>query len=285
MLTGFFSGISGMLYNQQKLDVTSHNLANVRTTGFRSSDMVHSTRKANPYSQLIDAAARKRYIPANGTERLGVFKSFGKSGQLQHTGNPLDLGIVPELKNAFFAVKRAGEPNSPLLFTRNGKLSIGPLDPNHQNSPSVLYAGGHPMIDLNGQPIEIDPSQGQLEIRSDGIIYQGDNEVGEIPLYRFNDSADPTRQKSAELANLRQVGDSLLQVPEQLKDQFFAKRIRVGEAGVTRLVNQGSQEASNVNIFHEMMDMMSATKGASANATAIRRQLEGLTKLFELVRR
>lgn len=285
MLTGFFSGISGMLYNQQQLDVTSHNLANVGTTGFRQSSMIHSTRKENPFSHLVDSAARKRYIGSNGTERLGVFKSFEKTGQLQHTGDPMDLGIVPELKNAFFAVQRSGDLSGQRFFTRNGKLSLGPIDPTNMNSPTVLHAGGHPIVDLNGQPIQIDPSLGPLKVRPDGFIYQGDEEVAELPLYRLNDSADPTSQNSANLSNLRQLGDSLLQVPEHLNDQFHAKQIRVGEAGVTRLVNQGSQEASNVNIFHEMMDMMSATKGASSNMKAISDQIGGLTKLFELVRR
>ena len=284
MLTGFFSGISGMLYNQQKLDVTSHNLANVNTTGFRKSNMVLKTRKENDFTRSLDSAAARRYVSNNGIQRMGVFKNFDKTGELRQTGNSMDLGIVPELKNAFLAVRRPGDNSGKVYFTRNGRLSFGPLDPSNPNSPSVLYASGHVVVDVNNQPIQIDPSAGPLNITEDGNIHQDGNQTGEIPVYRLNATADPRSQQSADLAALRQLGDSLLEIPQGMEDQFYPTEIKVGQGGVNRLMKQGSQEASNVNIFHEMMEMMNSTRGASANMNAIRQQIEGLTKLFELVR-
>lgn len=285
MLTGFFSGISGIVYNEQKLDVTSHNLANVNTTGFRKSSLVMSTREGNPFTKMMDAAARKRYVGAYGTKRMGVFKSFNKTGQLRHTGNSMDLGIVPELSNAFFAVRRPGDTSGDVYFSRNGQLSFGPEDPSNPNSPTVLYASGHIVVDTNNQPIQIDPTLGPLTISADGVISQGDVESGEIPLYRFNDGSDPLSQTGSKLEELQQLGDSLVAIPKGREQYFVPTRLKVGEGGVRRLVAQGSTEASNVEIFHEMMEMMNATRGSSANVTAINKQIDGLSKLFQLVRR
>ncbi|MBB64327.1 MAG: hypothetical protein CMO81_04615 [Waddliaceae bacterium] len=284
MLTGYFTGVSGIYYNEQKLGVTANNLANSDTTGFRKALMLFRTREENEYTRMVDRDVQERNPKTYGIQRTGVYKAFNKTGSLKHTDNPMDLGIVPELKNAFFQVKKADPSDQRVFYSRDGRLSLGPMDPNNPEGPTALYTAGHLLLGDGGQPIQIDPSNGTLRISPDGVIYQNEEVTGEIPLYRFNKSPDPTRQEAANLQMLHQLGNSILQVPPEHNEEFNIRRLEVGKGGITRLMAQGSQEASNVNVMSEMAEMMHTTKAAEANQRALRRQVETLNRLVQLVK-
>ena len=285
MLTGYYTNISGIFYNEQKLAVTGNNIANVDTSGFRKSSLLMRTRESNPFTKTLDRAVAKRNPTEYGIQRSGVYKNYKKPGTLKHTGSNFDVAIDPSHTNAFFSVQKAGDPEKQTFYTRNGTLSIGPQDPKNPDSPSILKIAGHIALDDAGQAIEIDPSQGELRITGEGGIFQGENSIGELPIYRFNKSADPTSQVSANLQTLEQLGDSLYKIPKQWQEEFHPFRVEVGKNGIKRLMTQGSQESSNVNIFSELTEMLNATRGASANQTALRKQLDSLNKLFQLVRK
>jgi flagellar hook protein FlgE len=52
MLRSLFSGISGLRAHQQMMDVTGNNIANVNTTGYKSSQTVFQ----DTLSQMVNAA-------------------------------------------------------------------------------------------------------------------------------------------------------------------------------------------------------------------------------------
>jgi flagellar hook protein FlgE len=58
MLRSLFSGISGLRAHQQMMDVTGNNIANVNTTGYKSSQAVFQ----DTLSQMVNAAG----APQNG---------------------------------------------------------------------------------------------------------------------------------------------------------------------------------------------------------------------------
>ena len=285
MLTGIYSGVSAQHYNGQKLGVISNNLANAETTGFRRSMMIVKSRDENSYSRWIDPEVKKRLPKDHGVQRTGIYKNYNAPGDLQLTKNPFDVAIPTELKNAFFSVKGQGADDKSAYYTRNGTLSLGLLNPADQNSPSVLHIGGHIALDEGKQPIQVDPLNGPIKITSGGILQQDGVDVSEIPIYRLNKKADPNNQASANLQGLEQRGNSLFAVPEGKEKEFNPFRLRVGVNGVHRLVLQGMKEGSNVNLFQELVEMMNVTKSSSANKKAISIQSDGLSKLFQLVRR
>jgi flagellar basal body rod protein FlgG len=283
MLTGFYSGISGMLYNEQRLDVISHNTANVDTPGFRRSLLMLRTREEAQDAGSVHSSVAKRNPSTHGVQRTGVFQDHMRTGTLRQTGNAFDVAIPTEQKNAFFQVQDPTAPGG-VLYTRNGSLSLGPSDPKNPNSPSVLYMSSHMLLDANRQPISVDPNEGPITIAQDGRIMQGELEVGDMAVFRFNKSNDPTQQSDANLQLLEQRGESMLAIPEQYQDQFNPTRLMAGEGGVSRLTLQGMKESSNVNMVEQMVEMMATTKATEANATAIRHHMDSLSKLFELVR-
>jgi flagellar hook protein FlgE len=120
MLRALFSGISGLRAHQQMLDVVSNNIANVNTTGYKSSAAVFET----TFSQLLRAAGAPQAgnggtNPAQvglGVKLAAINTDFGQ-GAAQTTGRNTDLMISGD---GFFLVKRGNET----LYTRAGDFSF-----------------------------------------------------------------------------------------------------------------------------------------------------------------
>jgi len=282
MLLGFYTGASGVLYNEQKLGVIANNLSNVNSTAFNKAYLIFRTRQENPGTKWIDPMVKERLPKTYGIQRQGVFPNF-EPGSIRTTSNPFNLAISSELKNAFFAVRREGQEGK-IYYTRNGTLSFAPEDVSNPNSPTILYLGGHQALNDQGETIQVDPSLGPVNITPDGTINQGGVPINELPIFRMNQAADPKIQQSAPLAAFQQKGDSLYEIPPLLQEQFNPLRIQAGDAGINVLMNQGSLQRSNVNVVNEYMEMLSTNRGAQANLSAMETQSSTLTKLFQMVR-
>jgi flagellar hook protein FlgE len=120
MLRSLYSGISGLRAHQQMMDVTGNNIANVNTTGYKSSQ----TQFEDTLSQTLRAsgaptAGTGGVNPAQvglGVRLAGITTNFTQ-GSAQTTGRSTDLMITGD---GFFAVKAGGEP----LYTRNGSFNF-----------------------------------------------------------------------------------------------------------------------------------------------------------------
>lgn len=282
MLVGFYSGTSGIYYNDQRLQVATNNLANANTTSFIQDLMVLRTREENPKTKWIDPAAKKRMPTIYGVEREAVFKNF-KPGKMQETGDPMDVALTAEVRNAFFPVKRPDPSDQEVYYSRNGNLSLGFL-PGEVGGPTALYMGENLALGPDGEPILIDGLNGPLDISVDGTIRQRGIEVGQLPVFRFNKIPDPTNQAASNLQSLIQLGDSTFKVPPLLKEEFNPFQISLNQVGNRSLIMQGMLESSNVEILDGLFELMNSEKGASANLKSMEKQGETLTKLFQVVR-
>jgi flagellar basal-body rod protein FlgF len=182
MDSGLYAAYTGLMARTQALDTAANNVANAGTSGFRAQrDYFRSV--------LVDG-----YYPNSGTEsQVGnAVDNFGilggnhldlGQGQLQSTGNPLDVAIQG---TGFFAVQTARG----IHYTRDGAF---------QRSPTgVLQTGqGEPVLDKNQQPITI--PTGVVHIAPDGSISvtTGDGTsaiVGQIGTFTFTDSSTLTAE-------------------------------------------------------------------------------------------
>jgi flagellar basal-body rod protein FlgF len=283
MLTGYYTGVSGIYYNQQRLDATTNNLANVDTTGFKRSIFVEKTRAINSNTNLIDPQVLKRLPKFYGLERSGVFKSF-ETGATELTDNPLDLAIGSNLENAFFSVKTPGSNNGEVFYTRNGTLSIGHEDPSNTKSDTVLYMAGHVLLDDSGSSIPLDPSAGSLSVEGNGTLMQGETSLGFLPVFRFDKKNEDSSLESSNLNQLLSLGNSLFQVPKGLEKEFIPTEIEIEEGKIDSIILQGVKEGSNVSVMTEMMTMMDTSKSIEASTRSLQKQMENLTKLFQEVR-
>lgn len=142
MIRGMYAGISGMKSQQTKLDVIGNNLANVSTTGFKSSRVVF---KDMLYQNSANAVGASVNLGGSNAKQVGLGVSIGSidrvmnQGMMQPTGRALDIAMDGE---GFFMVSKGPvahkkgdiEMNQDgtikdakgreIFFTRDGSLSL-----------------------------------------------------------------------------------------------------------------------------------------------------------------
>jgi flagellar hook protein FlgE len=120
MLRSLFTGISGLRTHQQMMDVTANNIANVNTTGFKSSSAIFQ----DTLSQMVTGAGAPQAgnggtNPAQiglGVQLSAVTTNFTQ-GSTQVTGRSTDMMINGD---GFFVVMNKGEQ----MYTRAGAFSF-----------------------------------------------------------------------------------------------------------------------------------------------------------------
>jgi flagellar hook protein FlgE len=120
MLRSLFSGISGLRAHQQMMDVTGNNIANVNTTGYKSSQVVFQ----DTLSQMVNAAGAPQNS-AGGTNpaqvglgvRTASINSNFEQGAAETTGKATDMMIQGD---GFFVVRSGGEA----LYSRAGSFTF-----------------------------------------------------------------------------------------------------------------------------------------------------------------
>lgn len=142
MIRGMYAGISGMKSQQNKLDVIGNNLANVGTTGFKSSRIVF---KDMLYQNSSNAVGPSTNLGGSNAKQVGLGATVGSidrimnQGMMQPTGRPLDLAIDGETffmvskgttahKGTEITLKQGGEIDNAggreVFFTRDGSLTL-----------------------------------------------------------------------------------------------------------------------------------------------------------------
>ncbi|MDX9858164.1 MAG: flagellar basal-body rod protein FlgF [candidate division Zixibacteria bacterium] len=169
-----------------------------------------------------------------------------QAGSFNHTGNPLDLAIDGD---GFFQLQ---DTEGNVYLTRSGNFSI-------DNEGYVTFPGGYRLIGEGG-PVQL--GQGQVTVGADGEIDVDGLATDRI---RAVDVADHSV--------LEKLGSSLYGVPE---GEELLPALR-GE------IQQGYLEAANVDVVHEMVDMIITFREYEANAKSLQTQDESLDHLFRRV--
>jgi len=113
MLRSLFSGISGLRAHQQMMDVTGNNIANVNTTGYKSSQTVFQ----DTLSQMVNAAGGTNPAQVGLGVRTASINANFSQGAAQTTGKASDMMIQGD---GFFVIKSGGES----LYSRAGSFTF-----------------------------------------------------------------------------------------------------------------------------------------------------------------
>ena len=245
MMRSLWTAASGMKAMQMNIDVTSNNLANVSTTGFKKSraefeDLMYQT------MQIAGAAnAAGDRIPTGlqvgmGVRPVTVHKEF-TTGAFQNTGNPLDLAIEGE---GFFQVDVNGE----FAYTRAGAFKL-------DNDGRVVTANGYALQPEFNVPQE---TQNVVVTEQGRIVAMdkfGEELAGaDIPLFTF---VNPP--------GLNSIGRNLFLPTEASGDPLEGIP---GEENVGT-ISQGFLEGSNVDMVDEMVRLISGQRAYEINSKAI----------------
>ncbi|GGW21498.1 flagellar hook protein FlgE [Gemmobacter lanyuensis] len=155
------TALSGIQAAQTDISATSHNIANVSTTGFRSSDVSF----ADVYNSSPYSVARTQV--GSGTRVTQVSQNFAQ-GNITTTGRALDLAIQGQ---GFFATQQisdTGERTGAALYTRAGDFTLtaeGRITNTAGNAllgwPVSAEGGALSQIAADAGPISVPLSMGQ----------------------------------------------------------------------------------------------------------------------------
>jgi flagellar basal-body rod protein FlgF len=202
-------------------------------------------RRCNAFSKTLEAQDVEKYSP--GTIDLNSAFDFSQ-GSFVETGRPLDFALHGK---GFFVIET---PTGP-LYTRNGTFNA------NQNS-QIVDSMGRIVAGMAG-PITIPGNVGisQLNTLSDGTVSAGEISIGKFRLVDFNDNEN----------KLIPVGNSCYRMPDENIQPVEAEHI---------LVKQGYQEASNVQIIDELVDMILVSRLYEANMKSLTAEKEASSSLM-----
>lgn len=176
------AGVTGLQGHQKMLDVAGNNLANVNTTGFKSSRIT--------FSELLSQTIKKASQPTStvgGTNPQQMGSGVGiagispnmAQGNIVNTGNPLDLAMEGE---GYFVLSDGSQS----LYTRAGALAVD------ADSNLVDPATGY-RVQRIGSVGEIDGFQtpGDSNVKVPYDVAMAANETSEVVL-AGNLSSDAT---------------------------------------------------------------------------------------------
>jgi flagellar basal-body rod protein FlgF len=188
-------------------------------------------RRCNGFSQLL--TARTEGTDAGTENKVDLVTAFDFSqGNIVGTGRTLDFALSGK---GFFVIET---PEGP-LYTRNGAFR---LDQNGR----IVDSMGRIVAGESG-PITIPRNIGlsRVSVSDDGSIGAGDALAGKFRLVDFKDQED----------ELLAVGKNCFRAPEDLRPK----------AAENLSVKQGFQEASNVKLVEELVDMIMVSRLYEAN--------------------
>ncbi len=151
MMQALSSAVAGLDGEQTAMNVIGNNIANVNTTGFKSSSVNFSTLLSQVLSSGSAPVTTAGKPTLGGTNPMAIGLGVGigsisqnmSQGSLQQTGNPLDIAIQG---NGFLTLSGA----QGTVYSRDGGLEIDSNGNLVQASTGSLVEGWQPTITSNG---------------------------------------------------------------------------------------------------------------------------------------
>lgn len=120
MSRGFYALTSGMITQQRKIDLSSNNLANINTAGYKKEQAVTSNFGSLLINKYKQNGINEDVTPINNVSIIRTIienNTIHSQGAMEETGNITDFAIMGA---GFFAVDKGGQ----MLYTRNGSFNI-----------------------------------------------------------------------------------------------------------------------------------------------------------------
>jgi flagellar basal-body rod protein FlgG len=239
---------SGMQAQQMNVDVISHNIANMNTTGYKRQraefeDMLYQNVERPGATSSSNGTVLPLGIQLGSGVRAAAVGRIAEQGGTSQTGNPYDLAING---SGFIQVTL---PSGQIGYTRAGNLAV--------NADGVIVTSdGYPI-----QPsITVPPEATAIQISRDGVVeatvtgQTAPQQLGQLETATF---VNP--------AGLEAVGDNLfLETPASGQPNTG----KPGDPGFGTLM-QGYLELSNVDAVEEISSLIVAQRAYEMNARVI----------------
>ncbi|HJE03397.1 Flagellar basal-body rod protein FlgG [Aliarcobacter thereius] len=247
MIRGLYTAATGMNAMQHQIDVTSNNIANVNTTGFKQDraefqDLIYENLNYTA-GQTSQDTLNPTGIDVGLGVRLGNIQKNFTEGDIKPTGNPLDVAITGR---GFFQITM---PNGEIAYSRNGNFKL-------DADGTIVNGNGYAL-----EPQIVVPENAKdISIAKDGYVTARDpqtNDTIELGQIILADFINP--------AGLSPLGDSLFLQTDASGD------VQEGNPTTDQFggLSQAMLETSNVKLVNEMVDLITAQRAYEANSKAI----------------
>jgi flagellar hook protein FlgE len=265
MLRSLFTAISGLGAHQKMLDVTANNIANVNTTGFKSS----STEFEDTLSQTLQGGGAPT-ATVGGTNPIQVGLGVAVAGtQVNFTqGSNQATGVTSNMLingDGFFVIEKNGQQ----LYTRAGNFSL-------DSAGNLVTPDGAMVCDTAGAPLNlvgltngtyaswsIDSNGNINGVTAAGVI----TNLGQVGIASF---ANPN--------GLSKVGDTSFEV----SPNSGVAQLGAANTGSRGSITSGYVEMSNVDLSQELTNLIISERGFQANSKVITTSDEVLQTLVNL---
>ncbi|MBP7565496.1 MAG: flagellar basal-body rod protein FlgG, partial [Burkholderiaceae bacterium] len=251
---------TGMQAQQMQLDVISHNLANVSTTGFKRANAVFEDLMYQNLRQVGSATTEQSELPTGlqvglGVRTVATSRSF-QQGSLQQTDRSLDVAING---NGMFQVTM---PDGTIGYTRDGSFQL-----NAQGQ--VVTSSGLPVA--NG--ITVPANATSLSVSSDGTV------TVTVP-----GSAQPQTVGTLAIASFINPAGLEPRGQNLFSETAASGTPQGGTPGTNGLgvLMGGTLETSNVNVVQELVTMIQTQRAYEMNSKAVTTSDQMLQRLSQL---
>lgn len=259
MINSLWISKSGMSAQQTQLDVISHNLANVSTTGYKRASAVFQDLIYQNQRQVGASSSEQSQLPTGlhlglGVSTVATSRDF-RQGTPQASGKDFDIAINGA---GFFQIDM---PDGTLAYTRDGTF-------NPDATGQLVNAAGYP---LSGG-ITVPANTVKMSVSEQGLVEFFDK--GGVNLGSAN----------IELASFVNPGGL-----EPIGQNLFRESVASGNpqtgapdsAGMGKTL-QGFLEGSNVNVVEELVTMIQTQRAYEMNSKAIQTSDQMLAKLSQM---
>jgi flagellar basal-body rod protein FlgG len=248
---------TGLDAQQTRMNVISNNLANVNTTGFKRDRAVFEDLLYQNIRQAGGQTTATTQAPTGLMLGTGVkvtaTEKLHAQGNLVNSQNPLDVAV---LGDGYFQI---AQQDGTIAYTRDGSFKLSATG-------QLVTATGF----LLQPEIVIPNNASSLTIGRDGSVSVelvaggGQQILGQIQIAKF---VNPS--------GLKPLGNNLLAATGS---SGAAQILQPGVNGAG-ILNQGSLEASNVNLVEEMVNMIETQRAYEINSKSIS-AVDGMLKFL-----
>jgi flagellar basal-body rod protein FlgF len=244
---GIYLSAAGAHVQNHRLEVLSHNIANINTPGFKPTFAVLQARHNKAIENGSISPGSGTLADIGGGVQIEPTETSYTHGPMDRTGNKTDFALHD--KESFFVVQRGEER----LLTRAGGFLFN-------NAGMLTNPNGDLVLSVDGNPIQIDPTN-RFEVNDDGVIQQSGANVS-LMVVRPNNVGDLSR-----------VGDNLFKSLAEFEPVPPNQRAVVS----------GFLEKSAVNPTLAMMELIEASRAYESNLRLIQHQDQAYGNLISRV--
>jgi flagellar basal-body rod protein FlgG len=260
MIRSLWTAKTGLEAQQFNVDVISNNLANVTTNGFKRQRAVFEDLLYQVLRQPGAQSTQLNQVPTGlqvgaGVRPVTTARIFTQ-GNLQQTGNSLDIGINGQ---GFFQVLR---PDGTISYTRDGAFQL-------DNQGNLVTSTGYQLEPA----ITIPPNTLTVTIGYDGTVtavVAGNPLPAQIGTIQLANFVNP--------AGLQAIGEN------QFLETASSGAPLINQPGTNGLgqLNQGFVETSNVSVTEELVNLITAQRAFEINSRAVQTSDQMLQRLTQL---